>query len=245
MFTENGEWRGAICTGRCTVSPNNSRTDICITHFYSQQILLAICHTCRPIYFARQTENIFPHVRKSVKAYRGRRRVAPVFLHFGHHRTFQLVTCLEFFGVKYLLLSFQYFSQGRYRHNVLNWLTAAWFTSFVFRYLLITEFYDNVSSLKGRKTTNNVLQWHLTLANREEAPPYSSAPLPISFQCNLDSGHDHFLPVFVHPSCVKPSLYIQLLTLYIPLVSTCSKFININWSIFSYTLFISSVNIAQ
>jgi len=32
MFTDNGDRRGDICTGRSTVSPSNSLTDICFTH---------------------------------------------------------------------------------------------------------------------------------------------------------------------------------------------------------------------
>jgi len=41
------------------------------------------------------------------------------------------------------------------------------------------------------------------------------------------AGHDHFLPVAIHLICVTSSLYVQLLTLYIPVVSICTNCISI------------------
>jgi len=45
----------------------------------------------------------------------------------------------------------------------------------------------------------------------------------------LYAGHDHFLPVTIHPTVVTSSLYIQLLTLYIPAVyirTNCTSITN-------------------
>jgi hypothetical protein len=42
MFTENGGLGGVSSTGWCTAPPTSSRIDICITQFYSQQILMAV-----------------------------------------------------------------------------------------------------------------------------------------------------------------------------------------------------------
>ena len=45
------------------------------------------------------------------------------------------------------------------------------------------------------------------------------------------AGHDHFLPVAIHPTAVTLSLYIQLLTLYIPVLSVRTNCISINNSV--------------
>ena len=57
------------------------------------------------------------------------------------------------------------------------------------------------------------------------------------------AGHDHFLPVAIHPTAVTSSLYIQLLTFYIPVLSIRTNFISIYNSVSSrYTALIFHIH---
>jgi len=57
------------------------------------------------------------------------------------------------------------------------------------------------------------------------------------------AGHDHFLPVAIHTTVVTSSLYVQLLTLYIPVVSICTNCIIISNSVSCrYTVYLCHIH---
>jgi hypothetical protein len=122
---------GVFCTGwghglHLVVHSVNSQQPNLYLHFSILQSTITHVNYATPVglLFQRPAANIFPCVRKEVKAYRGRRRLALFVLHIGHHRKLQFVTCLGVSGFKYLLLLFRSVCQVRYRRNVLKWLAV-------------------------------------------------------------------------------------------------------------------------